>query len=390
MEKKKLLFVANHLTVGGVQKSLISALGAIDYGEYDVTLYIRRKRLDLLCFVDERVRVIVNDDPHHYYRRPEAMRLTFLSRAAGVLKKTGAQKKYDDRLSRYIVSREAEYEYNRYFRDVEYDIAISYWQGNTALFVDDVVRAKKKIVFYQVAVDQSHEIHEKVFPHYDVIAVEHGDIKKLLCGWYSGVEDKIRIVENYTDFELIRKLGNETDLPKEDGVTVLCTCSRFSPEKGIDLAAEAAALLKERGVRFRWYLVGDGPEKGKVEGLIKEHGLEDRVVLAGMQKNPYVYMRACDVYVQPSRSEALSISMLESQIMCAPMVSTRTAGGLAMVKEGVNGLLADIDPVSLADAIERLAGDRQTLGKMRAYLESTDYSTEKERYKADWKRLLER
>ena len=389
MDKKRILFVAHHLTIGGVQKSLVSALSAVDYDKYEVGLYVRKNRLDVLPFIDKRVKVIINDDKTHYYRHPKIVWYSAMEKVFSIIKKPEKARTVKQKSAVYIRDAQMEYEKERFFSGIEYDVAVAYVQGVTALFVDRCVNAAKKIVFYQGSVDESHEIHEKVFPHYDLIAVEHGDIKKLLCGWYSGIEDKIRVVENYTDYTLIRRLGEEETVPKDENGVTLCTCSRFSPEKGIDLAAEAAAVLKERGVRFRWYLVGDGPERGKVEAIVKERGLEDCVVLAGMRKNPYVYMRACDIYVQPSRNEALSISMLESQIMCAPMVSTRTAGGLAMVREGVNGTLADIDPVSLADAIERLANDRQTLGKMRAYLESLDYSAEEKRYKEDWKRLLE-
>ena len=69
MAKKKILIVAHHLTVGGVQKSLISALRNIDYDSNDVTLYLRKNRLDLLPFVDSRVKVIVNEDKQQYYRK---------------------------------------------------------------------------------------------------------------------------------------------------------------------------------------------------------------------------------------------------------------------------------------------------------------------------------
>ena len=81
--KKKLLIVAHHMTIGGVQKSLISALKALDYNNYDVTLYLRKNRTDLLPFVDERVNVIVNTDPNRYYRKPYAifLQVTVLSEA---------------------------------------------------------------------------------------------------------------------------------------------------------------------------------------------------------------------------------------------------------------------------------------------------------------------
>ena len=71
--KKQLLFVINHFTIGGIQKTLISALKAIDYNKYDVTVYLRKNRTDLLPFIDERATVVVNDDTNKYYRKPRAV-----------------------------------------------------------------------------------------------------------------------------------------------------------------------------------------------------------------------------------------------------------------------------------------------------------------------------
>ena len=112
------------------------------------------------------------------------------------------------------------------------------------------------------------------------------------------------------------------------------------------------------------------------------------MLLPGMQKNPYPYMVACDIYVQPSREEALSIAMLESQILCAPMVSTKTAGGVAMIQDEVNGLLAEITAESLAEKIELLINDDKLRATIRSNLSMIDYSSEEQRYKRDWEELL--
>ena len=77
--KKKLLIVAHHLTIGGVQKSLISALPTLDYEKYDITLYLRKNRTTLLPYVDKRVNVIINDDKTKYYRKPYSVFLQIFS-----------------------------------------------------------------------------------------------------------------------------------------------------------------------------------------------------------------------------------------------------------------------------------------------------------------------
>jgi glycosyltransferase involved in cell wall biosynthesis len=108
-----------------------------------------------------------------------------------------------------------------------------------------------------------------------------------------------------------------------------------------------------------------------------------------MLTDPYPYIANAEIYVQPSREEALSIAMLESQILCVPMVSTKTAGGLAMIKERENGLLADIDPESLAESIETMIKDDMLRKEIKERLSKIDYSVNEDHYKKQWSELLE-
>ena len=111
--KKKLLIVAHHMTIGGVQKSLISALKALDYDKYDVTLYLRKNRTDLISFVDDRVNVIVNTDPNRYYRKPYAILLQIKSLVAKVFGKKDKAKKIKRNTDNFRYKRRMKDEYIR-------------------------------------------------------------------------------------------------------------------------------------------------------------------------------------------------------------------------------------------------------------------------------------
>ena len=161
---RKVLFVANHLTVGGIQKSLISALNSVDYNVNEVTLYIRKNRLDLLPYVNKNVKVLINKDDVHYYRFPYALYLQvllFLCKFFGLKEKTD---NLTAKLSEYVMFSMFENEKKKYFSDVEYDVAISYWQGYNTLFVDKYIKAKRKIMFYQVSTDELHDVHQATMP----------------------------------------------------------------------------------------------------------------------------------------------------------------------------------------------------------------------------------
>ena len=389
MKKKKLLIVAHHLTIGGVQKSLISALKAIDYEKFDVTLYLRKNRTDLLSFVDERVKVIINDDKHHYYRKPLPVILQILISVFNLSGKKDKVEKFNQKLSDAIVKYAMDYEKKRFFSSEKYDIAIAYVHGYPALFVAECVDADEKFVFYHTSTDELHTVHERIINKFDRIVAIHNEQKELIKQWYPEIADRITVVENYCDKALIEEQSKGFSVEKPENKIVLCSCGRFSPVKGFDLAVEAAKILKEKKVSFLWYFVGDGPERASLEKSIKEYNLQEEIIITGMLKNPYPYINACDIYVQPSYEESLGLTILEAHRLCKPVIATKTMGGLKTIEDNINGALCDINAQSIAHTVESLVKDKPTFENIKNNLKNIDYSEELEVYKAQWKNLLE-
>lgn len=388
-KRKKVLFVLHQLNYGGAQKAALSALNAIDYERYDVTLYVRKARLDLLPLVNPSVsRVIVNDDKSHYYRRPYALLLQLLALLSSLRGKH--RSRFQDKLQSYVVARGMQYEKKHFFTDGQkYDIAVSYVQGYHALFVSKCINAKRKIMFYHGSTDELHEIHEEVFRDFSAIYCVSEPAQKEIRRLFPAYADKIRCLDNVVDADLVRSQAAAVELQRPEDKLILCSCGRFAPVKGFDLAVETAARLRDAGVFFLWYFVGDGPERAALELQIEEKGLCDYIKITGMQDNPYPYMKACDIFVQPSREEAQGLTIIEAQILCRPVVSTRTAGGLALVRPGETGLLADIDPSALADAIKKLSNDAVLRKHMETLLSKVDYEAKQRRFREQWAALLE-
>ena len=386
--KKKLLIVAHHLTIGGVQKSLVSALKALDYDKYDVTLYIRKNRTDLLPFIDERVNVIINKDAHRYYRKPFALVLQGKALVAKIFGQKEKAKEINKVLEDKIRLDAMEYEKKTYFGGSHYDIAVAYVQGYVALFVDRCVNAEKKILFYHTSTNDTPEIHNDVIPRYDAVAALHESQKSLIEEWYPAAKGKVKIVENYTDKDMITAQSKEFSIPRTDK-TLICSCGRFAPVKGFDMAVDAAKILKEKGIDFTWYFVGDGPERNRLEKKIAEYALENNIIITGMQKNPYPYMAGCDIYVQPSREEALGLTILEAHRLNKPVITTATVGGCKLVENGRNGVICEINPDSIAENIINLIDNKEKYNNIVNHLTSADYSDEFEKYKSQWKNLME-
>lgn len=387
--KKQLLIVAHHMTIGGVQKTLVSASKALDYDKYDVTLYLRKNRTDLLDYVDKRINVIVNKDPNRYYRKPYAVALQLKIFLNKILGRKDTEAALNRKLADRIREDSMRYEQKTYFDSKKYDIAVAYVQGYTSLFVNKYIDADEKIVFYHTSTDDLHDMHELVLPGFDKIAALHEDQKTLLGKWYPQHASKISVVENYTDKEMITAQSKESKIKIPENKIILCSCGRFSSEKGFDLALESAKKLKDNNIDFIWYFVGDGPEKNTLTNLVKEYDIGKNMVFTGMQKNPYPYMAACDIYVQPSYQEALGLTILEAHRLNKPVVSTATVGGKKLIQDGKNGIICDINSDSLAESIINLINDKEKYSDIVKHLETTDYSHEFQKYREQWKSLLE-
>ena len=387
--KKKLLLVIPHLTIGGVQKSLISALPTLDYEKYDVTLYLRKNRTTLLPFVDKRVNVIINDDKTKYYRKPYSVFLQIVSMILSVFGLKEKSAEIDKNLGDFIREQSMEYEYKTYFKDIVFDKAIAYVQGYTVEFVDKYVNSKDKYVFFHTSKDEVHYLHEKALPHFKIIAALHEEQAELVKSWYHEIGDRVTIVENFVSRSAIEQQSLEYTVERPENKTVLCSCGRLSPVKGFDIAVESAKLLKDKNIEFLWYFVGDGPERDKLEKRIEEYNLTDCVVITGMKENPYPYMNASDIYVQPSYEEAMPVTIIESLKLKKPVVSTATVGGNKLVSHERTGLVAEISAESLSENILMLISDKSLYNSISEELNSIDDSQELNKFKAQWEKLLE-
>lgn len=382
--KRKVLFVVHQLNLGGVQKALISALNALDYSENEVTLYVRKNRTDLLPQLNRNVsKIIINQDAAKYYRKPYAVWLQLLIKISNSSK---TKQKLDD----YIVSSQMKYEKEHYFSDdAEYDLAVSYIQSYTAKFVDENVKAKRKVMFYHGSTDEFHDVNEKAMQHFERIYCVSKGAQKTVQGFYPQYADRIDCLENYVDAESVRQRANEfvPNYPKDK--LILCSCGRITSVKGYDLAVGAAGILKRDGLNFKWYFVGDGVDRSKIELLISEKQLYDYIEITGLKDNPYPYIKNCDIYVQPSYEEAHPLSIIEAQILGKPIVSTATVGGQSIINDGENGVIAEINAESIAQKTSLIYQDTALQKAIQNNLAKIDYTKDYQRFRNDWKKLLE-
>ena len=149
----------------------------------------------------------------------------------------------------------------------------------------------------------------------------------------------------------------------EHTVTIVTT-GRLVPPKNYLLAVETAVLLRNEGIDFVWYFVGEGPERGRIEETIQKYALDERVKLVGMKPNPYPYMAMADVYVQTSSFEGFGLTLNEARILHRPVVSTNFPVVYNQIRDGENGLIAEMNPKSVAEKIIRILKDDSLRDKL--------------------------
>jgi glycosyltransferase involved in cell wall biosynthesis len=137
----------------------------------------------------------------------------------------------------------------------------------------------------------------------------------------------------------------------------IVAAGRLHPKKGFDVLVAAAALLRDRGLAFEVEIAGEGDERGKLEGLIAEHGLGDRVRLVGW-RDASAFLAAGDVFAFPSYQEGFPLVLLEAMAVGLPVAASAIPGPDEMIVEGASGRLPPPgDAAALADALAGLIAD---------------------------------
>lgn len=359
--KQKLLFVIDSLKVGGAEKSLITFLSVLDYQRFDVDLQLFSYGGAYERFLSKEVQLL-----------PPLLLMQFLQKTIKEhilsfhIKFLWARFHYSLAIRkkdiRHIDRARLYWAYFSQFikkYDMCYDAAIAYGQNLPTLYVADKVHAKKKFAWVNVSYSPkgvNHDYFESFYSKFDYIVTVSPSAKEAFLNTYPYFQHKTTIIRDMYDGKTIERMSLD-DCPVHIDKTVssIVTMARLKREqKGYDISLETCRLLRERGINFRWYALGEGPYRGEMEHYIKEHHLEDYFILLGALSNPYPVLRQCMLYVQTSRYEGFGLSIAEARILNKPVVTTEFEAVYAQMVPGENGLVVSQDPVAVADAIERL------------------------------------
>ncbi|KFN03982.1 glycosyltransferase [Bacillus clarus] len=387
--KKKLLFVMPSLSTGGGEKSLINLLSQIDYSLYDVDLFLFSKTGTFMNSIPREVNIL--DLPSDYKIFASSLKNSIM----GFLKNGQIKLAYSrlmftikNRLIKNAaISEQYTWEYQSKSFDVlrkEYDVAIGYLEKSSIYFVVDKVNANKKAGWIHTNYSNSgmdRQFDNPYFEQLDNLITVSEECVKSLQENFPHLKNKVTVIYNIVAPRIIYDLSKE-DI-KDDSLfdrnyTNIITVARLSHEKGLDLAVKSCKLILEKGYKIKWYVLGDGDERDKLESLIEDNHLSQHFKILGVRENPYPYIRKADVYVQPSRYEGKSIAIDEAKILCKPIVVTNFETAKDQINHRINGIITEMSEEGIATEIERLITDIELRERIVNNLSTETLGTEKE------------
>jgi L-malate glycosyltransferase len=180
---------------------------------------------------------------------------------------------------------------------------------------------------------------------------------------------KVRIVYNAVAVERFMGVQRRKNklLPTiaERSRVVAVLANMYSRVKGHDCLISAARIVCEDEPDVVFLLIGDGPERPRLEAQARAGGLEGSVVFIGQRTDVPELLACCDLSVLPSENEAFPNAILESMSAGLPVVATAVGGSKEIIEDEVNGLLVPPGkPEALATAVLRLLRDSRLAKRM--------------------------
>ena len=393
MNKPRIFIAMHYMEIGGAETALIGLLNALDPNRVEVDLFLHDHRGEMMQFIPEWVNLLPQIPKYSVLERPivELVKRGFWGIAAArlwakcisqkVYKRSGSKLENNGGLDK--MSKCTTPLLPKINQSVTYDLAISFLTPHR--IVAEKVKAKKKIAwihtdYTRVWVDAEDEL--KVWQKYDYVASISGDVTNTFLQVFPSLAPKIVEIENILSPTFVRKRAELQDVDKEirhEGAITLLSVGRFSDAKNYDNVPDICKrLIGKTKLNIKWYIIGYGGDEALIRKKIKEAGMEEHVILLGKRSNPYPYIKACDIYVQPSRYEGKSVTVREAQMLCKPVVVTNYPTAPSQIRSGIDGVIVPMDNEGCAHGLAEVICDKPLQERIIAHLKTHDYGNESE------------
>ena len=388
--KPRILILIHYLEIGGAEISLIGLLNAIDKAQYDVDLFVYSHQGELMQLIPDGVNLLPEVRKYSTIERPmkEVLREGYVDIVAArllakirhrIYRRTHAINGEDASIFQYVAN--CTTPLLPKISNTEYDLAISFLAPHNICL--DKVRAKKKVAWIHTDYSKIHVNRRLELPYwkpFDHIASISEASTNAFVSAFPELKSKVTEIENILSptFVQSRSEGAALEIEQNDDVVNLLSIGRFCTAKNYDNLPFICKHLVEMGVNVRWYIIGYGGDEPLIRAKIAEAGMGEHVIILGKRSNPYPYIKACDIYVQPSRYEGKSVTVREAQMLYKPVVVTNYPTAPSQIENSVDGVIVPMENRACAEGIKALIDNTELQNRIIEHLRTHDYGNEKE------------
>lgn len=371
------------MELGGIERSLLGLLDAIDYDKYEVDLFIYGHHGELFDYINPKVQLLPEIKELAWLRdsfinkiKHRCFYSAMLRLKNEVLDKFGKGLDFDRSCQKVIF---------HCTRPIltHYDLALGFFLPFD--FMDKMVDASLKVgwIHTDYSSYRDEKKREYLLENYSKtdynIAVSEA-CKAAFLEILPQQKEKTIVVENILSKEFIYRQANAKNVSNEmsnRGIKLL-SIGRFCKAKNFDNIPDICRRLVTKGLDVYWYIIGFGNDEMLIREKIKENGMEKRVILLGKKSNPYPYIKNCDFYIQPSRYEGKSVSVREAQMFAKPVIITKYKTSTSQIEDGIDGIIVPMDNEGCASGIEKVIRNKTIINKLILGCKTKDYSNSRE------------
>lgn len=390
MIMKKILIFSQAMEIGGAEKALLGLFENIDTTKYEVDLFLMRHSGELMKYIPNNINLLPEISQYADLAVPigNVLKKGHFKIAYGRYKgkKAAVKRVAELGLGDNDVAIEYSHKYTAKYMpkisDKEYDLAISFLTPH--YFVTQKVNAKKKVAWIHTdysRVEMDRESQLVMYSNYDKIASISDKAAEKFVRIFPSLKDKVITIQNILPEKYINKITDEFTVENEisnDGSIKLLSIGRFCTAKNFDNIPEICKLIRNQGVNIKWYIIGYGGDEQLIKDKIAEFNMQDYVIVLGKKENPYPYIKACDIYIQPSRYEGKCVAVCEAQILNKPVIITNYATSASQLTDGYDGVIVPMDNQGCAEGIIQLLNNKELMHRLSENTKTVDYTNSKE------------
>ena len=347
--KKKILFAAYTLDVGGIETALVNLLNEL-IEKYDITLVLEKKQGIFLSDLNYRINIINYNPSHH--------KIAFIRKVINLIKRI-----------KFIIKNIYKFDFSASFATYSKmgSFCARIASKNNALWC----HAKYSKIFENEnqMKDFFEEIKYQKFSNIVFVSQEGADDFKNV---FPQKTDNVIVCNNMIDYKnIINKSKEKIEYKKNDRPLFINISRHEEKQKRLTRIIEASKMLKEENFEFEILMIGSGPDTDKYKKMVEENNLEKNIIFLGELKNPYPYFKIGDSLILTSEYEGYPVVFIEAMILGLPILTTNVSDSKAEIDNKYGIVIDSTQPKAIAEKMKEIIMNN---GKYRTQFNAEEFN----------------